>query len=471
MYRRRRRVPIPLIGALGVILGLAAAGAISIPRATDFDPAPGESAAPAAATVTIAFSQDMRRETVEARFSVEPARSGTFRWEGRRMSFTPAEPWDEGQQVSVGLASGGTSLRGLPMLVGARWNFTVGAAHVAYLWPAGGPADLYLWSPVGGAPTRLTETPEGVIDFRPTSNGSALVYSARVDGTSEIRLLDPDDGLDEVLYRCPGGVTCRNAALSPDGRLLAFEQHEPKEGEQALWRVWVLPLTGGAPFLPAVEDHPTSQPAWSSLGWLVVYDHTLAAYLVYDQVEPERARMAFAVPNGLGEPVAWSPDGGHFVFPEIVFLPEPEAEDSDRPPEFYSHLRRVSVVDGTSLDVSGSDDFLVEDTGPAYSPDGRWIAFARRGLAPRTWTPGRQAWRARPDGAEPFQLTDAPSLNHAALSWSPDGTRLAYMVFDQLDPTAPAEMWWRRLDGSDGGQIAVPESEVPSGGYGPVWIP
>lgn len=471
MYRQRRRVPIPLLGALGVILGLAAAGAISVPRVTDLGPAPGMTDAPAASAVTIEFSQDMRRETVEARFSVEPARGGTFRWDDRRMIFTPDEPWEEGEQVSAGLEAGAGSLRGLPMLAGAHWTFTIGTARVAYLWPAGAPSDLFLWSPAGGDPFRLTETPEGVIDFRPTFDGSSLVYSARVDGASEIRRIDPDSGEVEVLHRCPDGTTCRNAALSPDGEWLAFEQHEPQAGREVLWRVWIRSMEGGDPYLLTAEDHPTSQPAWSSLGWLVAYDHALAAYVVHDRVEGDPARMAFVIPNGLGDPVAWAPDGERFVFPEMVFLAGPESEESEAPPAFFAHLRQVSVADGSSIDLSGSDDFLVEDTGPAYSPDGRWIAFSRRGLAPSTWTLGRQAWQMRPDGSETLQLTDVPALNHAALSWSPDGTRLAYMVFDQLNPTGPAEMWWRRIDGGDGGRIAVPESESSAGGYAPTWIP
>ena len=46
---------------------------------------------------------------------------------------------------------------------------------------------------------------------------------------------------------------------------------------------------------------------------------------------------------------------------------------------------------------------MVEDVSPVFSPDGKWIAFARRYLDPLRWTPGRQVWLMRADGTEAVQ--------------------------------------------------------------------
>jgi Tol biopolymer transport system component len=191
------------------------------------------------------------------------------------------------------------------------------------------------------------------------------------------------------------------------------------------------------------------------------------AYVLYDEVSPEGARLAFVVPNGIGATPAWSPEGEHLVFPEIVFLPEPASEAGtavEQPPRFFSHLQRVATADGAQVDLSGDENLLVEDTGPAYSPEGGWIAFSRRSLDPNTWTLGRQIWRMRPGGVDPTQLTDEPELNHGGLAWSPDGTKLAYVLFDQVNPSEPPEVWWRWADGREGGRVMA-------GGYSPVWIP
>jgi hypothetical protein len=248
--------------------------------------------------------------------------------------------------------------------------------------------------------------------------------------------------------------------------MLAFVQEDLQSAGETIRRVWVRPLDGGQPYLVSSEDHPTSHPQWSSQNWLVIYDHALMAYALYDQVTPDAVRLALVVPNAVGEATAWSPDGEHLVFPEVALLPQasPAVAEEEQPPQLFSHLQRVATRDGAKVDLSGDGTVLVEDAGPAYSPDGDWIAFSRRGLEPVSWTLGRQLWRMRPDGVDPTRLTDSPTLNHGGLAWSPDGTRLAYVLFDEVNLGDPAEIWWRWADGREGGLVA-------EGGYGPKWIP
>ncbi|MBF8256755.1 MAG: Big 5 protein [Anaerolineales bacterium] len=70
----------------------------------------------------------------------------------------------------------------------------------------------------------------------------------------------------------------------------------------------------------------------------------------------------------------------------------------------------------------------------------------------------------RADGSDATALTSQPALNHAGLAWSPDGSRLAYILFDQARASEPAEIWWMWADGTQGERIAV-------AGYAPNWIP
>jgi dipeptidyl aminopeptidase/acylaminoacyl peptidase len=74
------------------------------------------------------------------------------------------------------------------------------------------------------------------------------------------------------------------------------------------------------------------------------------------------------------------------------------------------------------------------DSGPAVSPDGRWLAFVRavrdepaRDADPRTAKVGKpQVWVMPIDGGEARRLTDHPLGVDRAPVWSPDSSRLAY---------------------------------------------
>ncbi|HSB91123.1 MAG TPA: Ig-like domain-containing protein [Anaerolineales bacterium] len=468
MQLRPRRRPVLLLAALGLGGGLLLAAALSAPRLVAIAPADSSESVSSKAPLRITFSRPMDRASVESGLAIDPRPAGTLRWDGTTLVFEPSEAWPVGGHVSVRLA-GARSAQGLPLLGGAAWSFEIGVPRVAYLWPADGPADIYVRALDDSDPVRLTTT-AGVLDFQVTADGAALVYSAQTTGgDSELRRRDLSSGADEVLYACPAGSICRQATLSPDGQWLAFEQedHGSDTASAAEDSVAVRLYSVGSnatAFAVAPADHSTTRPSWSPANALAYYDQDLRAYAFLNHPgSPEQSPDSF-VPNALGDRGVWSPDGESFVFPELVFVAASPTDGSEGPPVFYSHLYRLNVGSGAILDLSGEEGYLVEDAGAAYSPDGLWLTFSRKYLDRPRWTLGRQIWRMRSDGLDPEPLTDEPTLNHSALAWSPDGQYLVYMLFDQMDMTRPAEIWWRSADGSGSGQLAV-------GGYAPAWTP
>ncbi len=469
MASRRDRVNAFALGFLGLLVGLALVAGLSAPRVTGFSPVAESGDVPATTRIAISFNQPMDHASVQSHLVIDPQVAGTYAWDGGTLTFRPSVHWPQGARVEVLLSSGARSARGLPLLTDQGWTFTVGAARVVYLWPAQGPADLFARSVDGAETTRLTETDHGVYDYTVSGDGSVLVYSAqRLDGGTDLRRLDLASGQDELLYACPQGSRCRSPALTGDGGRVAFEQLELRQGGAGEWlsgptHVWMID-TSGDPATHAVgpEDHITGSPSWSPQAWLAYYDSTLKAFGLIDPAAQEPYSPLGFLPSDLGDIGSWSPDGRYLLFPEIIFPAETDSDEGQI--TFYSHLYRTDLTTGARTDLSAVRAGMVEDASPAYSPDGIWIAFARRSLDPGRWTLGRQVWIMRQDGTGLRNLTAEPSFNHSSISWSPDSTWLVYMRFNQSDLTQSAEIWVIQADGEDSHRLA-------EGGYLPRWIP
>ena len=460
-----------LIVVGGVLAGLLLAAVWAAPRVEQVVPS---TSAPSTASLRLTFTRPMDQASVEAAFSAEPATSGSLRWTGNTLIFTPDRPWVEETVVTSRLEQGARSQRGLPLIGSRAWSFRVGAPKLLYLWPSGGVADLYASSLDAAEPERLTDAEHGVREYTVGGQGSVVVYTAvRSDGQVDFWQLDLADGDDRLVYACPADSQCGSPALSEDGEQLAFEQADSLPGPGAepvkgMRRVLLLPMAGGDPRQVSPDDHLAMLPVWAPDGKLAYYDGTLRASVVLSPVDGAASNVIAYVPNDLGLTGAWSADSSFLVFPEIAFLTEPESDATPHSEEtegaFYSHLVRAQVPSLAVTDISAPSEELVEDASPALSPDGEWLAFARKYLDPQRWTQGRQLWLARPDGAQARQLLNQPAFNHSALVWSADSRRLAYMRLDQANLGEPPEIYVYDLQ-SDSEQL------IRQQGYFPQWLP
>ena len=455
MFSRR------LLGALGILFGLLLLGLFALPEVIGFGPESESPHVPGSAPIRIEFDRPMDRISVETRLSLEPAIPGEIIWEGNTLLYRPIESWPIGQNISVGLEAGARSTRFLPLLRSLDWSFRVGEPRLAYLWPSGGPSDLYLLDLTNQKRSQLTETEAGVIDYSIGLDGTFIVYTAlNEDGGSEIRLMDLVMGSDGLLHACDAASRCQAPVISPDGQLLAFEQFEWETSAAGrrvpgASQVWLMPLSPlGQPNLVQPEEQVTNSPDWSPDGILTFYNDSLGAVAF---LEPGGLRPLNMVPNGLGLLGSWSPDGQYLILPEIVFPIEAEPRDQA---DFFSHLYRIEA---TTLNIRDLSLGTVEDASPVYSPDGEWIAFGRKFLDER-WTPGRQVWMMKADGSQPRQITDDPDFSHASLVWNPDSSRLAYMRLSQSDPNEMPEIWMTSREGER-------HEFLVEGGYLPQWIP
>lgn len=146
----------------------------------------------------------------------------------------------------------------------------------------------------------------------------------------------------------------------------------------------------------------------------------------------QTARTLIVAAEDDGQPLydlALSPDGARLAFvrggdPEARDEPLPNAASDSEPPRQQISIADTAAGDGPRV--------VGEGHSPVFSPDGRSLAFARRGEI-WLWRSGGEARRLASAGGEIRRLT-----------WSPDGSRLLfvshrgdYSFVALLDPASP----------------------------------
>jgi Tol biopolymer transport system component len=201
----------------------------------------------------------------------------------------------------------------------------------------------------------------------------------------------------------------RYPELSPDGKRLAFVRGASRIG--GLQDVWVQSVSGqpARQLTFATYDY-CSGVAWTADGTELVFSTQTQGMTAGGEI----VRVSLAGGNpmplaGVGRDVAWpSIRSGRMVHAQLVAAPW----GIWRIPG-----RRSAVADRRPEKLIAS---RWNDTGGAYSPDGRRIAFG----SDRSGT--HCLWVSNEDGSNPVQLTAFDSGINPWAPWSPDGRRIVF---------------------------------------------
>ncbi|HLH47283.1 MAG TPA: S9 family peptidase, partial [Acidimicrobiales bacterium] len=199
---------------------------------------------------------------------------------------------------------------------------------------------------------------------------------------------------------------------SPDGAALAFVA-DRGEGAQ----LHVASLEGGDPRCLTSAPHGLAQPAWSPDGRRLAYVARTGEW-----TEPsERSAVERSAPRVVR--------GLRYRFDGIGWFDERR-----------SHLFVVDAErDGAEPEQVTDGDW--DDVDPAWSPDGRSLAFASDRSARRADEEHRDVWvvaaRGAPAVPRPRRLTRGRGTAGAP-RWSPDGTRIAYIGHEHDDGDSAA---------------------------------
>jgi dipeptidyl aminopeptidase/acylaminoacyl peptidase len=249
--------------------------------------------------------------------------------------------------------------------------------------------------------------------------------------------------------------------ISPEGKWVAYTvtTHDLKEDENHD-RIWMMPAAGGAAIPVSADGVDSTSPRWSPDG----------KYLAFISGRHEQPQQVWLLDRNGGEAqqltttaqdvksFAWSPSGDRVVLvlqdasPDELEAAKNREERKD-PPEAKTKRTRPWVIDRLYfkddevgyldrrrthlyvLDVATKRMIQVtsgdyDDSQPAWSPDGRQLAFTSNRTAEPDRNYNSDIWVVDADNADQGkalrQVTTNPGEDHSP-SWSPDGKWITFV--------------------------------------------
>ena len=306
---------------------------------------------------------------------------------------------------------------------------------------------MYIVPSMGGAETEVGPCGNFLLNYYDWApDGKSLItveQKAEAAGAGlPLALLDLSTGQKKVLdYARVASDQDLDPHYSPDGNSIAFRRGMPPHSE-----LFVMSANGGATRQLTHLDARIAGHAWTPDGSALVFaanlDGALALYTV-------------GIGGGAPEPLGVRPA----AFPDVARHGGTVVYEVPRTKTQLAVVTKDAHADPQTL---LAPQLLARSTGsdwaPAFSPDGRQIAFVsdRNG--------SQQIWLDAPgDNAEPFALTDFRGAIVSHPQWRGDGKQLLATVrMGGISNLVQIDVATRRHQ-----VVAASQSAVISGGYGP----
>ena len=208
------------------------------------------------------------------------------------------------------------------------------------------------------------------------------------------------------------------------------------------------------------HDAHDTEPSWSADGKWIVFTSTREGsrdlYTMRDDGTQLRRVTTAPEDDGYGR---WAPSGT-----KILFF-------SRRVPSGFPALAPQTLGDLFLINPDGTGTVNLTNTPqseewyPAWSPDGKKIAYVRSDYGPGQfggmYETSRRFYVMNADGSDQLVLFELPADHSAdAISWSPDGKRIAFSVLDRVSAPFFTDflIFVADADGSSPKQLSQPDA-------------
>ena len=419
-----RAVALAIAGAVIVTAMIVVLGDNVGVQITRFGP---EGVASSSSVVSVQFTEQMNRASVEERLEITPPIPGEVSWNGSRLLFRPEDGFQPDRQYSVSIEDGAESASGRDLLEKFEFSFHVRGAQIAYLSEID--KEIWIADPSGVVDQeRVSFTTGGVAFFDVSPDGASILFRERGELNPQLMMLDLSGGLLAQLTFIEG-ILISSAAWNYDGSMIAFTSSDegplvPGPGDSPVVvsppRVSILNLASGQPVISRLLRSSleySDDPRWSPAGNMItvgVTPLTLGEQERLTVVDLDSGPLYLVETDRPGT-VTFSEDGNEFM---VIVRTGIHVKS---PTEIW----RIEVDTGRLEQVVLADDFdSVRDSDLAWRPGHPTVAVMREATNSQDLPTTELHLIDLTTGVSTPLLTDS-GIDVLDIEWSPSGSLLA----------------------------------------------